>query len=175
MHAGMVSRLWHERVGLTFYNNAINAPCPCSSQPWRSLTVNGCFQCATWQPLPRERLRHRPRTVVIQPELGETSTITASVPAEVVLMAGAMKWRRWNMTKARSRLAPMTSFRRTASFRHGVGRPSSPPNLYILEVFALFYTQFLEPPLVHLVLVLVGPSYRLELGLILIIRSPVWF
>ena len=35
--------------------------------------------------------RHRPRTVAIQPELGETSTITASMPAEVVLTAGEMK------------------------------------------------------------------------------------
>jgi hypothetical protein len=34
----------------------------------------------------------------------------------------------------------------------------SPSNLYMLEVLALFYLQVLEPPLVHLVLVLVGPS-----------------
>ena len=34
---------------------------------------------------------HRPRTVAIQPELGETSTITTSVPVEVVLTAGEMK------------------------------------------------------------------------------------
>ena len=38
------------------------------------------------------------------------------------------------------------------------GAPSSPPNLYILEVLHLFYTQVLDPPLVHLALVLVGPS-----------------
>ena len=47
---------------------------------------------------------------------------------------------------------------REGTFPPTCGAPSSPPNLYILELLALFYTQVLEPPLVDLVLVLVGPS-----------------
>ena len=55
-------------------------------------------------------------------------------------------------------LLPPFGWRKEGSTAPPCGAPPSPLNLYILEVQDTLKAQVLEPPLVPLVLVLVGPS-----------------